>query len=230
MRPTIREIVASFGRPFALVPFFVLFYLLGILVSLLEHTVRCFPMTVVTSEKTIAEQVVALPGNCSGVVETEKFMIESAIFNDVDLPPVRDIYLVTLEGDYARWEDLLRLSDAIVEMNPFLKRVADLYVVGRLKLFAASFALGVIVAVLTFPMALPPRTPFRRLDNSAMLFGGALFVLCGVVVFSTVPSVFRGAYLLAVTAGLLFALIFRFLMKRFEHSRTTGKGKRGESD
>jgi len=221
MRPTIKEILAAFGRPLALVPFFALFYLLGTLVSLLEHTVQCFPMTVVTSEKSLAEQVAALPGNCSVVVETEKFMIESAIFSDVDLPPVRDIYLVMLEGDYGRREDLLRLSDAIVEMNPFLKRVADLYVSGKLKLFAASFALGVIVAVLTFPVALPPRTPFRRLDNSAMLFGGILFLLCFVGGFLTAPPVFRGVYFLATAAGLVFALVFRLMVRRFEHPRVT---------
>ncbi len=147
MKPTFKEILVSFGRPFALLPFFVLLYLLGSLVGLLEHTIHCFPLTAITSDRAFAERLAAMPENCSAHIETEKFMIESTIFNDADLPPVRDIYLVMVEGDYDRWVEVSREPEAIVEMNPFLRRVADLYLAGRLKLFTGSFAIAVIVAV-----------------------------------------------------------------------------------
>ena len=221
MRPTLREILAAFGRPFAFVPFFAILYLLAALVALLDHTVHCFPVTAVTTDRAVAERLAALPGNCSAAVEAEKFMIESAIFNDTDIPPVRDIYLVAIEGDYAAWEELQRTPGAVVEMNPFLKRVADLYLTGRLKLLSASFAIGVIAAVLTFPVALPVRTPFRRLDLAATIFGWVLFgaLLIGGAVMA--PPVFLPAYLLAAAAGMLFALVFRILMKKYETKEGT---------
>lgn len=200
-------------------PFFALFYLLGSLVDLLEHTVHCFPITVVTSDSAVVERLTSLPGNCTVSVETEKFMIESAIFNDTDLPPVRDIHLVMLETNYHRWEDIKRLPGAVAEMNPFLKRAADLYLEGKIKLFAMSFALGIIVAVFTFPVAIPLRTPFRRLDRAAALFGGILFFFLSVTGFFIVPRVFRGAYLLSVGVGLVFVLLLSLLMRRYGERR-----------
>ncbi len=199
----------------AIVPFFILFYLLGMLVTLLEHTVNCFPLTVVTSDKAVAEQAAAF-GTCSAVIETEKFMIENSIFSDVDLPPVRDIYLVMSEGDYERSKEISRIPDAIVEMNPFLKQVADLYLAGKLKLFAASFVIGIVTAVLTFPVALPLRTPFRRLDRAVAAFGASLFFFCFGAGLFVVPGSFRGVYLLTVGVGLVFVLVFRLIVKRYE--------------
>lgn len=216
MRPTLREIVVAFTRPAAFLPFFVLLYLFGALTGLLERTVTCFPMSIVTTNKEIAEKLADRPGNCRSSVEVEKFMIESAIFNDTDLPPVRDIYLVFIEADYAAWEEVQKLGDAIAEMNPFLKRVADFYLVGRLKIMAIAFAMGIIMAVLTFPFALPRRSPFRRLDIAAGIAGWGSFAALAVGVAFAVHPVFLPTYMLTTAAGMLFALVFRILLKKYE--------------
>lgn len=216
MRPTLREIVVAFTRPAAFLPFFVLLYLLGALTGLLERTVTCFPMSVITTNKAVAEKLADRPGNCSSSVEVEKFMIESAIFNDTDLPPVRDIYLVFLEADYASWEDIQRMGDTVAEMNPFLRRVADLYLAGRLKMMVIAFIVGVIVAVLSFPFALPRRTPFRRLDIAASVAGWGSFAALAVGVAFAVHPVFLPTYALTTGAGMLFALVFRILLKKHE--------------
>gem|GEM_PF-1667445 len=218
MRPTLREIVVAFLRPAAFLPFFVLLYLLGALTGLLERTVTCFPMTVITTNKAVAEKLADRPGNCSASLEVEKFMIESPIFNDTDLPPVRDIYLVFIEAEYASWEEVQQQGDAIAEMNPFLKRIADLYLVGRLKMMAIAFILGVITAVLSFPFALPRRSPFRRLDIGAGIAGWGTFAALAVGVAFAVHPVFLPAYLLTTAAGILFAFVFRILLKKHEPS------------
>ncbi len=216
MRPTLREIVVAFTRPAAFLPFFILLYLFGALTGLLEQTVTCFPMSVITTNKAVAEKLADRPGNCRSSVEVEKFMIESPIFTDTDLPPVRDIYLVFVEADYAAWEEVQALGDAIAEMNPFLKRIADLYIAGRLKMMAIAFIMGIITAVFTFPFALPRRTPFRRLDIAAGIAGWGTFAALAVGVAFAVHPVFLPTYMLATAAGILFALVFRILLKKHE--------------
>lgn len=216
MRPTLREIVVAFTRPAAFLPFFVLLYLFGALTGLLERTVTCFPMSVITTNKAVAEKLADRPGNCRSSLELEKFMIESPIFNDTDLPPVRDIYLVFLEADYTAWEEVRRTGDAIAEMNPFLKRIADLYLAGRLKMLVIAFIVGIIAAVLTFPFALPRRSPFRRLDIAAGIAGWGVFGALAVGVAFAVHPVFLPAYALTTAAGILFAIVFRILLKKHE--------------
>ncbi len=216
MRPTIREIVAAFARPFAFVPFFALLLSIGSLVGLLERTVTCFPVTVITSDRGLAEAMAGRANNCRATVEVEKFMIESPIFNDIDLPPVRDIFFVTLETDYAAWEEIQRTPDAIAEMNPFLKRVADLYLAGRLKIMIIAFVTGVVTAVLTFPFAFPRRSPFRRLDLAAASTGWGLLGLLSFGVAFAVPPLFLPTYLLTLAVGLAFAILLRVLARKLE--------------
>ncbi len=201
-------------RPFAVLPFFLFLLFADYAVSYFEQTLRCFPVTVVTTDKKIVERLAAVPDRCMFSVETEKFMIESQIFNDYDVPPVKDIYLIMLKTAYTQWDEIREIDNAITEMNPFVKRAADFYIANGLKLKLGVFLAALVVLLLCTPVAAVALPKGRRIRIASGLWLLGSYGAAGFWLFFNAAAGSKNMLIFSLSAGFVMYIIMEVIVTK----------------
>lgn len=112
--------------------------------NIFEEVSRCFPVTIITSNPSVAEPLLSGIEKCSISVETEKMTFDSSIFNDYESLPIKDIYFYVVETPFQNWERIKTTEDLIPEANPFLEESVADYLGSKMKYWTISFIISML--------------------------------------------------------------------------------------
>ena len=130
--------------------------------NIFEETAKCFPVTIITSNPSVAEPLLNEIEKCSISVETEKMTFDSSIFNDYESLPVKDIYFYVVETPYANWERIKTTEDIIPEANPFLEESVADYLGSKMKYWTISFIISMLFGSLLIAGIVTSRSLAKR--------------------------------------------------------------------
>ncbi|MGI6393824.1 MAG: hypothetical protein ACOX2F_03670 [bacterium] len=134
--------------------FFVM-YVVFFAFSFLEQKADCFPVTVITTEKEMVDELFSDINLCSLFVESERMTFDSSIFNHYELLPVKEIYLYSAEIPFAKWKDIKKIEDFIAETNPYVESVVEDYLSSKLKYHTIAFIVLFFIGLLILLKAVP---------------------------------------------------------------------------
>lgn len=195
---------------FALFLFFLFFYTVIYFFSFLENTVKCFPATVITTEKEAVDKILVDIEVCEISVDIEKMTFDSAVFNHYEKLPVKDIYLYSIKIPFSKWSQIKNLEDSISETNPYIEEIVTTYVNSRIRYFSIAFVL-IFLTGLVFLVKIAPS--WR--STKKVFFITAYFTSITFIVFSVLGFFFFSGNLyplIGISASILFAAYLTILI------------------
>lgn len=209
-------VVTLLRKNLVLLLFFVFFNITAYFFTFMEDLNKCFPATVITTDKTIVESIIDELDLCSMTVDSEKMTFDSAIFNHYEVPPVKDVYLYSLSFPYEKWDRIKNLDNALSDTNPYVEKTVVAYNGARIKLFSTGFviifALWLIFTARIAPSWKRSRRAFFTTAASTliffMIFSAVSFALASPEIHSFITI---SLSVLIVTYTVILSIIYRFI-------------------
>lgn len=157
MKNKILSFFKSLTGTLTFLPFFLSILIVSCVLMFFITLEDCFPATLVTTDRTVIDRQMK-NRNCKASMISEKLMIESEVFNDYDMPPVKTIYFFSFETDHDRIVELASIPEAVVETNPYLEAAYKFYSDNEMKMISVMFFASIvvhIVSVLIFSVWFP---------------------------------------------------------------------------
>ncbi len=148
MKNKIRYLFKSLVGVLTFLPFFLSILTVSYVLMFFTTLENCFPATLVTTDRSVVDRQMKNK-NCTVSLTSEKLMIESEVFNDYDMPPVKTIYFLTFETDYDRIVELSSIDEAVVETNPYLESVYEFYLENKMKITSIMFFIAIIIHIIS---------------------------------------------------------------------------------
>lgn len=202
----------------AITLFFALFYAVVLIFSFLENGVRCFPVTIITTDKEATDDILDSIELCSMSVEIEKMTFDSAVFNHYEKLPVKEIYLYSVEMPFSEWDSIKNMNDAITETNPYIYDIVNEFNNSKIRYqsiaFIFVFLLGLVFLLKTAPSWKSTKKEFKVsfffLSATFFLLSGALLAFSKVELYPFILitlSILLSAYLI------IFLIIYQLMKK-----------------
>ncbi len=193
-----------------LVVFFSVLYFILYGFSYLEKRISCFPVTVITTDKTATDKIFDSMEICSISVAVEKMTFDSAVFNHYEKLPVKDIYLYSVEIPYLQWESVKKIDDAISEANPYIEDIIEDYVHSRIKYQSIAFIFLFFAGLLFLFKA----APSWKINRKQFLTTSVSVIMTYLILSFFVFSSFQwNLYpLISITLSILFSIYLIILI------------------
>jgi len=199
--------------------FFLIFYSVILTLSFLDNGTKCFPVTIITTQKDDIDKMLESLELCALSVEVEKMTFDSAVFNHYEKLPVKDIYLYSAEIPYLDWERIKNMDDAITEANPYFEKTIRDFADSKLKYLSIAF-IFIFFTGLIFMVKIAPswkNTPgqFRL----SVLASSVTFFILSAVTLSLSIAELNSFVLLSLSVVFAVFLIIILIISRLLKSR-----------
>ena len=203
----------------SLVLFFLIFYSVILTLSFLDNGTKCFPVTIITTEKDTVDKMLESLKLCALSVEVEKMTFDSAVFNHYEKLPVKEIYLYSAEIPYHDWERIKNMDDAITEANPYFEKTVKNFSDSKLKYLSIAFIFifftGLIFMVRIAPSWKSTHGQFRL----SILVSSVTFFVLSAVAFSFSTAELNSFILMSLSVVFTVFLIIILIISRLLKSR-----------
>ncbi|HNW82621.1 MAG TPA: hypothetical protein PKG52_06970 [bacterium] len=209
-------IVTAIYKNFALLLFFVVFNVIIYFFTFMESLNACFPVTVITTDRTQIDNIINDLTVCSESVDTEKMTFDSAIFNHYETPPVKDVYLFSLSFPYEKWDRVKNLDNAITDINPYVEKTVITYNGARIKFFSIAFII-IFGIWLIFTIRIAPSWKkskhnfFVTAISTVISFTILSFLSCFFASAKTYSFIFISISVFFVTYIIILSIIYRLI-------------------
>lgn len=209
-------VVTLLQKNLALVLFFVFFNITAYFFTFMEGLSRCFPATLITTDKSAVDNIIGELDVCSITVDTEKMTFDSSIFNHYETPPVKDVYLYSLSFSYEKWDRVKNLDSVLSDTNPYVEKTVSAYNGSKIKLFSIGFVIVFSLWLLFTAKISPSWKRSRRSFFTTSVSTIFTFIILSAVSFTfTSPDIHSfvtiSLSVFFVTYIVILSVIYRFI-------------------
>lgn len=196
--------------------FFFFFLIIASFFTFLENLNDCFPVTVITTDRTQIDNIINKITPCQISIDSEKMTFDSAIFNHYETPPVKDIYLFYLSIPHSSWDLLKNIDNAISDTNPYVEKTITLYNSSRIKFFSIAFVIVFAIGLIFSVKIAPSWKKSKRNYFITAFFTLLTFVFLSSVSYSlSSPRIYSfitvSLLVFLVTYLIILAIIYRLI-------------------
>ena len=185
-----------------LVLFFVILAFQNYLFIYVENLAACFPVTLITTQKSSAEKIIAASEICSVSVQSERMTFDSSIFNHYETLPVKEIYLYSVKIPYKNWNEIKNSEDIIPEANPYIGEIVSFYLESKMKCWVFSFVFSALLGLFfVFEIVASNKMPRKRFFIISIV-NSVVCVVCSALLIYLFPVFVMP--LSATSAGVFF--------------------------